>query len=57
MVYYSELPMRDSFEKISNKIPCENSFPLFIPTLGFELQIINHRCAPNIHQDDLITFI
>ena len=37
MISYSGLPKIDSFERISNEIPFVNSFPLFPPTLSFEL--------------------
>ena len=36
-VSYSGFPTQDSFERISNEIPFLNSFPLFIPTVSFEL--------------------
>ena len=38
-ISYSWLPQWGPFEKISNEIPCVNSFPLFLITLNFELQI------------------
>ena len=34
-VSYSVLPTHDSFENISNEIPCVNIFLLFIPTINF----------------------
>ena len=34
-----------------------NISPIFITTLNFELYIINHHCAPNNQQDNLIAFI
>ena len=36
-VSYSGLPMLDFFERIYNGIPFVNSFPLFPPTISFEL--------------------
>ena len=53
---YSGFPIQDSFEQISNEIPCVDSFALFLPDLSFELQIKNHYCSPNSHQDNVITF-
>ena len=34
-VSYLGFPNRDSFERIPNKIPFVNSFPLFLSTLSF----------------------
>ena len=53
----SVFPTRDYFEKTPNEIPCVNIFPLFLPTLNFELQARNHQYAQNSQQDNLITFI
>ena len=50
----SVLPTQDSFEKMSNNIPCVNIFQLLLPTLNFKFQIQNHYCAPNSHHDNLI---
>ena len=44
---YSESPTLDSFEKISNETPFVNIFMIFLTTLNFELQILNHHCDPN----------
>ena len=51
------LPTQYSFDRILNDTPFVNSFLLFIPTLAFELKIINHNCAPNIYWDNLIISI
>ena len=50
-------PTGYSFEKIPNKIPCVNNFPLFLTPLNFELQLKNYHCASNSHHDNLMNFI
>ena len=57
MVSYSGLPTQYYYEKISNEIPCVNSFLIFIITLNFEMQIRNRHCAPSSQQDNIRTFI
>ena len=49
-VSYSGLPTRYSVDIISNDIPFVNSFPLFIPTLSFKLQIRNQQCVTTVPQ-------